>query len=66
VEQIAPGLSLRPARVGDAAAIAELMGDSDIAAGHEPWVTVADVTEDLMDPDLQLESDTWVVEDAGR
>lgn len=57
------GLSVRPARVEDAPAIAGLMGAVDVADGLEPWVAEADVREDLNDPDLQLETDTWVVED---
>lgn len=60
---LAAGLSLRPARVDDAPAIAGLMGDVDVADGLDPWVGEVDVREDLTDPDLQLETDTWVVEE---
>lgn len=61
-----PGLTVRAARVQDAAALAALMASADEAAGLEPWVTVADVRDDLTDPDLHLDTDTWVVEDSGR
>jgi len=57
---------MRPARVADSGAIAELMGAHDGAHGYEPWITEADVSEDLRDPDLYLDTDTWVVEDGDR
>lgn len=60
---LSPGLSVRPARVDDASAIAQLMAAVDEADGLEPWVTEADIREDLRDPDLHLETDTWVVEE---
>jgi hypothetical protein len=42
------------------------MGAHDVAHGYEPWITEADVSEDLRDPDLHLDTDTWVVEDGDR
>lgn len=57
---------MRRARAEDASAIAALMADVDRGEGLEPWVTETDVREDLEDPDLDLETDTWVIEDAGR
>lgn len=63
--RLAPGLKLRPARTEDAGAIARLMAAADEAEGLDPWVTETDVAEDLNDPDLRLETDTWVFEDAG-
>lgn len=60
------GLTVRVARVEDAPALAELMAAEDVAAGLDPWLTEADVREDLTDPDLHLDTDTWVVEGAGR
>jgi mycothiol synthase len=42
------------------------MGDVDRADGLEPWVTESDVREDLGDPDLDLETDTWVVADGAQ
>lgn len=62
---LGPGLTLRPARTTDAAAITALMITADESEGQAPWVTELDVVEDLHDPDLDLETDTWVVEDAG-
>ncbi|MDP9068583.1 MAG: GNAT family N-acetyltransferase [Actinomycetota bacterium] len=32
----------------------------------EPWLSQTDIREDLEDPHLDLETDTWVVEDAGE
>ncbi|HJR44286.1 MAG TPA: GNAT family N-acetyltransferase [Actinomycetota bacterium] len=61
--RLSPGLVLRPARVSDAAAITRLMAAADAAEGGEAWVTETDIVEDLNDPDLNLETDTWVVED---
>ena len=63
--RLSPELSLRPARKDDAAAITRLMADADESEGLDPWVTETDIAEDLNDPDLNLETDTWVVEDAG-
>ena len=61
--RLAPGLEVRPARADDAGAITRLMADE--FEGLDPWVTETDVAEDLNDPDLDLETDTWVIEDAG-
>ena len=61
-----PEFSVRRARVEDAAAIAALMAAVDEGEGLEPWVTETDVREDLEDPHLDIETDTWVVEDAGE
>lgn len=60
---LADGLSVRRARVEDAPALAALMTAMDVADGLDPWVSEADVREDFSGPDLQLDTDTWVVED---
>lgn len=53
---------LRAARPSDAGAIAELITAVDRSFGLGPWIAEADVREDLEDPDLQLATDTWLVE----
>jgi mycothiol synthase len=65
VKDLPAGLSLRAARVDDAAAVARLIAEADIAEGSAPWVTEQDIRDDLSDPDLHLETDTWVVEEDG-
>lgn len=59
-----PGMVLRTAQPSDARAIADLVTAVDRSFGLGPWVTEADVREDLEDPDLALGTDTWLVEDA--
>jgi mycothiol synthase len=66
VSDIPAGLSLRPARVDDALAIAALITAVDVADGVEPWVTEHDVREDLEGPDIHLETDTWLLEGDGE
>ena len=66
MSQLSKEFSVRRARVEDAPAIAALMAAVDEGEGLEPWVTQTDVREDLEDPDLDLDTDTWVIEDAGR
>jgi mycothiol synthase len=65
LKELQAGLSLRPARAEDAAAIAQLVADTDLAEGSSPWVTEQDIRDDLTDPALHLETDTWVVEETG-
>ena len=59
-----PKFSVRPARLEDAAAIAALIAAADKSEGLEPWLSESDIREDLEDPHLDIETDTWVVEDA--
>ncbi len=60
------GFSERPATPDDAKAIADLMVAVDRSFGLDPWVTETDISEDLTDPELDAENNTWVVEEAGR
>lgn len=63
---LASDLSSRRASKMDAAAIAALIVAVDRDLGLDPWVTKEDISEDLTDPDLDIENNTWVVEEAGR
>lgn len=56
------GLSVRAATVADAAAIARLIGAVDQAFGLPPWANEADILDEFGDPDLDLVTDTWVLE----
>lgn len=61
-----PGLKVRAVERTDAAAIAALITAVDSSFGLGPWVAEVDISEDFGDPDLDLSTDTWVVEDAGE
>lgn len=59
-----PGSSLRRAEAADSRAIADLIIAVDRAFGLDPWVTEGDISEDLTDPELDIDNNTWVVEDS--
>ena len=62
----APGLSIRRAKTTDAGAVAALMITVDRSFGLDPWVTEADISEDLTDPELDVANNTWVVEEGSE
>lgn len=60
------GLSTRRASTADGGAIADLINRVDSAFGLDRWVTEADISEDLADPDLDISDNTWVVEEGAQ
>jgi len=59
------GHVLRAPTTADAPAVAELLRARDAADLGAPEVTVGDVRADWQAPEVELEHDVWVVEDAG-
>jgi mycothiol synthase len=62
---IPAGHVLRAPRPDDAEAVAELLRARDVADLGEAETTVADVRADWEAPEVDLDGDAWVVQDAG-
>jgi mycothiol synthase len=64
MQTIPAGHVLRAPTTADAQAVAELLRARDLVDLGQPEATVADVRADWEAPDLELERDAWVVQDA--